>query len=84
MVQLPEGASLERTDEVIKQATEIALETPGVKDAVAFAGFSGATFTNASNQGVIFTPLKVSKNAARRACRRGNCGIAFRADAGDP
>lgn len=55
VVQLPDGASLERTDEVIKQATEIALETPGVKDAVAFAGFSGATFTNASNQGVIFT-----------------------------
>ncbi|MEO3415804.1 multidrug efflux RND transporter permease subunit [Roseovarius sp. CAU 1744] len=55
VVQLPEGSSLERTDEVIKQASEIALETPGVKDAVAFAGFSGATFTNASNQGVIFT-----------------------------
>ncbi len=55
VVQLPDGASLERTDEVIKQATEIALDTPGVKDAVAFAGFSGATFTNASNQGVIFT-----------------------------
>ena len=55
VVQLPDGASLERTDEVIKQATDIALATPGVENAVAFAGFSGATFTNASNQGVIFT-----------------------------
>ncbi|GGX59184.1 multidrug efflux RND transporter permease subunit [Tateyamaria omphalii] len=55
VVQLPEGASLDRTDAVIKQATEIARETPGVTNAVAFAGFSGATFTNASNQGVIFT-----------------------------
>lgn len=55
VVQLPEGASLDRTDAVMKQATEIALETPGVTNAVAFAGFSGATFTNASNQGVIFT-----------------------------
>ncbi|MGC3938680.1 efflux RND transporter permease subunit [Roseobacter sp. EG26] len=55
VVQLPDGASLERTDEVVKQATEVALNTPGVSDAVAFAGFSGATFTNASNQGVIFT-----------------------------
>ncbi|WP_299771398.1 efflux RND transporter permease subunit [uncultured Tateyamaria sp.] len=55
VVQLPEGASLDRTDTVMKQATEIALETPGVTNAVAFAGFSGATFTNASNQGVIFT-----------------------------
>ncbi|KIC46202.1 multidrug efflux RND transporter permease subunit [Tateyamaria sp. ANG-S1] len=55
VVQLPEGASLDRTDAVMKQATEIALGTPGVTNAVAFAGFSGATFTNASNQGVIFT-----------------------------
>ena len=58
VVQLPDGASLERTDEVIRQATDIALETHGVEDAVAFAGFSGATFTNASNQGVIFTTLE--------------------------
>lgn len=55
VVQLPDGASLERTDEVIRKASQIALETPGVANAVAFAGFSGATFTNASNQGVIFT-----------------------------
>ncbi len=55
VVQLPDGAALDRTDAVIQQATEIALETPGVTNAVGFAGFSGATFTNASNQGVIFT-----------------------------
>ncbi|MEM1352562.1 MAG: efflux RND transporter permease subunit, partial [Pseudomonadota bacterium] len=58
VVQLPEGSSLERTDDVIQQATEIALDTPGVTNAVAFAGFSGATFTNASNQGVIFTTFE--------------------------
>ncbi len=58
VVQLPDGASLERTDSVIQRATEIALETPGVTNAVAFAGFSGATFTNASNQGVIFTTFE--------------------------
>ncbi|WP_339951972.1 multidrug efflux RND transporter permease subunit [uncultured Albimonas sp.] len=54
VVQLPDGASLERTDAVIREASEIATQTPGVANAVAFAGFSGATFTNASNQGVIF------------------------------
>jgi HAE1 family hydrophobic/amphiphilic exporter-1 len=54
VVQLPDSASLERTDTVMKQASQIALDTPGVAQAVAFAGFSGATFTNASNQGVIF------------------------------
>jgi HAE1 family hydrophobic/amphiphilic exporter-1 len=58
VVQLPDGAALDRTDDIIKQATEIALETPGVTNAVAFAGFSGATFTNASNQGVIFTTVE--------------------------
>jgi len=57
-VQLPDGASLERTDAVIQRATKIMLETPGVQDAVAFAGFSGATFTNAPNAGVIFAGLK--------------------------
>jgi HAE1 family hydrophobic/amphiphilic exporter-1 len=57
VVQLPDGASLDRTDAVIRQAEKIARETPGVSDAVAFAGFSGATFTSASNQGVIFTPF---------------------------
>ena len=57
VVQLPDGASLERTDAAIKKASEIARSVPGVRNAVAFAGFSGATFTNASNAGVIFTPF---------------------------
>ncbi|MDB5555879.1 MAG: srpB [Rhizobium sp.] len=57
VVQLPDGASLERTDAVIKHASEIANSIPGVRNAVAFAGFNGATFTNASNSGVIFTPF---------------------------
>ncbi len=55
VVQLPDGASLSRTDAVVRRASEIIEQTPGVIDAVAFAGFSGATFTNASNAAVIFT-----------------------------
>ncbi len=58
VVQLPEGASLSRTDEVVREASQIVRETPGVENAVSFAGFSGATFTNASNAGVIFAPFK--------------------------
>lgn len=54
VVQLPDGASLSRTDAVVQQASTIVEETPGVSFAVAFAGFSGATFTNASNAAVIF------------------------------
>ncbi|MDK1490553.1 multidrug efflux RND transporter permease subunit [Sinorhizobium sp. 7-81] len=57
VIQLPDGASLERTDAVVQRASAMIREVPGVRDAVAFAGFSGATFTNASNSGVIFTPF---------------------------
>ncbi|GAB4367610.1 MAG: multidrug efflux RND transporter permease subunit [Kiloniellaceae bacterium] len=54
VIQLPEGASLNRTDAVTLEASEIIQNTPGVRNAVAFAGFSGATFTNATNAGVVF------------------------------
>ena len=57
VIQLPPGSSLARTDAVVRHATEIALDTPGVVHAVPFAGFDGATFTNAPNAGAIFTPL---------------------------
>ena len=57
-IQLPAGASLDRTNEVVQEATRIILATPGVDRAVAFAGFDGATFTNASNAGAIFASLK--------------------------
>jgi len=57
-IQLPDGASLERTDAVIRKASDIILSTPGVRFAVAFAGFSGATRSNASNAGAIFVGPK--------------------------
>ncbi len=56
--QLPPGASLARTDAVIRRAAEIILQRPGVQNSVAFAGFDGATFTNAPNTGVIFVALR--------------------------
>ncbi|HEX2243711.1 MAG TPA: efflux RND transporter permease subunit, partial [Gammaproteobacteria bacterium] len=55
-IELPKGASLQRTDRVVKEVTDIALKTPGVENAVGFAGFSGATFSNATNAGVVFLP----------------------------
>jgi hydrophobic/amphiphilic exporter-1 (mainly G- bacteria), HAE1 family len=57
VIQLPDGASLSRTDAVVQRASKIIQATPGVHDAVAFAGFSGATFTNASNSAAIFAPF---------------------------
>jgi hydrophobic/amphiphilic exporter-1 (mainly G- bacteria), HAE1 family len=58
VAQLPDGASLSRSDAVTKRISEIALETPGAQFAVAFAGFSGATFTNATNASTVFIGLK--------------------------
>jgi hydrophobe/amphiphile efflux-1 (HAE1) family protein len=58
VVTLPPGASLERTDAVIREASKLLLSRPGVAHAVTFAGFDGATSTNAPNTGVIFAALK--------------------------
>lgn len=60
--QLPPAASLARTDEVNKRIVELALETPGVKHAVNFIGFSGATRTQASNAGAVFIVLEPFKD----------------------
>jgi HAE1 family hydrophobic/amphiphilic exporter-1 len=57
VLQLPPGASLGRTDAVVREAAKIILDTPGVAHAVPFAGFDGATFTNAPNAGAIFSGL---------------------------
>ena len=56
--QLPPGATLDRTDDVVRRASDLMLTRPGVEHAVAFVGFDGATFTNAPNTGVIFVSLK--------------------------
>jgi multidrug efflux pump len=55
--QLPDGASLERTDAVIRRMSEIVKSVPGVKESVAFPGLSLNGFTNASNAGVVFYTL---------------------------
>tara|TARA_R110002012_G_scaffold186761_2_gene353522 strand:+ start:6997 stop:10176 length:3180 start_codon:yes stop_codon:yes gene_type:complete len=55
--QLPDAASLDRTEEVIKEMSRIALEQPGVAHSVAFPGLSINGFTNSTNSGIVFTPL---------------------------
>lgn len=57
-IQLPPGASLSRTDAVVQDAIERVLAIPGVQNAVAFTGFSGANFVNSSNSAAIFAVLK--------------------------
>jgi len=61
-MQLPAGSTLERSDALVRQASEIIMSRPGVEHAVAFVGFDGATFTNAPNTGVIFVTLKPFKD----------------------
>jgi len=56
--QLPDAATLDRTEEVIKRMGEIALKQPGVANAVSFPGLSINGFTNSPNSGIVFTPLK--------------------------
>lgn len=57
VLQLPPGATLERTDAAAREASARLREVPGVAHAVLFVGLDGPTFTNASNSAVIFTPL---------------------------
>ncbi|WP_457337806.1 efflux RND transporter permease subunit [Rhizobacter sp. P5_C2] len=55
--QLPDAASLDRTEGVIRRMSEIAQSVPGVKSSVAFPGLSIHGFMNAPNSGIVFYTL---------------------------
>lgn len=54
MVQLPDGASVERSAAVVKRAVEIIRSHPGVAHAISYSGYSGTTRSNSPNYGSIF------------------------------
>jgi len=56
--QLPEGATLDRTEKVIRQMSDIALKESGVESAVAFPGLSINGFINSPSAGIVFVTLK--------------------------
>ncbi|WP_219218193.1 efflux RND transporter permease subunit [Variovorax boronicumulans] len=56
--QLPDGATLDRTEDVIHRMGELVKKNPNVEDAIAFPGLSINGFTNSSNSGVVFVTLK--------------------------
>lgn len=56
--QLPDAATLDRTEEVIKRMSEIAGKHPGVENTIAFPGLSINGFTNSPNSGIVFVALK--------------------------
>lgn len=54
MVQLPDGASVERTAEVVTKAVEVIRKHQGVGHAISYSGYSGTTRSNSPNYGSIF------------------------------
>jgi multidrug efflux pump len=56
--QLPDAATLDRTERVMREMAEIGLKQPGVENAVQFPGLSINGFVNAPNAGIIFFTLK--------------------------
>jgi multidrug efflux pump len=59
--QLPDAATLDRTEQVIRRMSAIALKHPGVASSVAFPGLSINGFVNAPNAGIAFVTLKPSE-----------------------
>ncbi len=57
IVQLPDAASLDRTEAVVKRISDIAKATPGVDHVIGFTGLSVQGFVNLSNAAVCFFPL---------------------------
>src|SRR5688572_14812738 len=58
IVQLPDAASLDRTEDVVRRMSEIAMKTPGVQHAIGFPGLSANGFVSLDNAAVMFLPLK--------------------------
>ncbi|MCC7338597.1 MAG: efflux RND transporter permease subunit [Pirellulaceae bacterium] len=65
-INLPDGASLSRTDLVTRRVAEIGSKIDGVAHAVGIAGLSGSTFTISPNAAVSFLPLEDAKQRAAR------------------
>ncbi len=69
-VQLPDAASVERTDAVVREIEKILLETPGVETVVAIGGRSFITGVNGPNVASLFprlTPWSKRKSAELQA-----------------
>jgi hydrophobe/amphiphile efflux-1 (HAE1) family protein len=58
IVQLPDAASLDRTENVVREMSKMANDTPGVDHVIGFSGLSVQGFVNLSNTAVLFFPLK--------------------------
>ena len=75
--QLPDAATLDRTEAVIRRMDEIALKQPGVDHAVAFPGLSINGFTNSPNSGIVFVTLKPFEERKSKALSAGAIAAAL-------
>jgi multidrug efflux pump len=57
-IQLPDGASLDRTDKMVREAAALAREDEGVAHTIDLPGYSPVLSTNISNIGGMFIILK--------------------------
>ncbi len=57
VITLPPGSAGVRTDAVMREAMEIAQQTDGVAEVVAFSGFNAASSSQESNSGALFMRL---------------------------
>ena len=80
-MQLPDSASLQRTEQVMREIETIAKKSPGVKHTVAIAGQSMLLNANAPNFGAMYVMLddfhnRLHAGAVRRRHRRPAAGEA--------
>jgi hydrophobe/amphiphile efflux-1 (HAE1) family protein len=74
VIQLPPGASLERTEAVMTRASDIIKKTEGVEGLVAFAGLDGTSFSFGSNAATIFVRLDAFDD--RKTAEQGAAALA--------
>lgn len=74
VIQLPPGSSLERTEAVMRQASDTIKATEGVEGMVAFAGLDGTSFSFGSNAATIFIRLDEFKE--RKTAEQGAAALA--------
>src|SRR5258705_681839 len=77
-VQLPGAASLARTTDVVREIERIALDTPGIVRVAAFAGFSGATRTQAGNAAALFPVFEEPEVRLKKGLSAGAITAEFR------
>ncbi len=83
-IQLPDSASLERTDAIVDRISKIVSDTPGVKASIDLAGLSPISLSASPNSGTCFvilddfqkrTPLGLTGNVIAAQLRQRLAGI---------